>query len=432
LLEGSGAMDESADGVVIQVGSGQQLYRQYLMEGASRRSPLWLIDEQAATWQRPFTVGSGVVEVSGLIPDQHDLLAAVRTASRARPVRGIFTYDELLVIATARIADQLGLPGLTEQGAEHCRNKHMTRIALTAAGLPQPRFALACTAADAADAAAAIGYPVVVKPRGMGASVGVVRADGPADLPAAFSVAERASHSGPAAFEGAVLVEELVGGPEISVDGAVLAGEYLPFCVAHKHLGLPPYFEEVSHIVDGADPLLHDAELRRVLGAAHRALGVRYGITHTEVRLSSRGLVIIEVNARLGGDLIPYLGKLATGVDPGQVAVDVALGVRPEVTPDRRVCAGIRFLYPPQDCRVAEITLPAVGAVPGLVAAHAMVPPGGIVRLPPRAHIGRHAYVICTASDPAACAARLAAAADLVQLKYDALTESELVGGRLW
>ena len=37
-------------------------------------------------------------------------------------------------------------------------------------------------------------------------------------------------------------------------------------------------------------------------------------MTHTELRFTDRGPAIIEVNVRLGGDLIPYLGKLATGL----------------------------------------------------------------------------------------------------------------------
>jgi hypothetical protein len=155
-------------------------------------------------------------------------------------------------------------------------------------------------------------------------------------------------------------------------------------------------------------------------------------MTHTEVRLSARGPVVIEVNARLGGDLIPYLGSLATGVEPGRVAVDVALGEAPDLAPDRALAAGIRFLYPPEDCRVRAVDTPARGACAGLVAANAMVAPGAAVRLPPRAHIGRYAYVICTAGDPATCEARLDHAAALVHLEHEALSEPELVGGRPW
>jgi biotin carboxylase len=150
------------------------------------------------------------------------------------------------------------------------------------------------------------------------------------------------------------------------------------------------------------------------------------------VKLSSRGPVIIEVNGRLGGDLIPRLGMLATGIDPGQAAADVAVGVPPCLEASRRGCVAIRFLYPPQDCRVLEVCLPEPDAAPGLVAAHAIARPGDMLRLPPRAHIARFAYVICAADDPGSCADRLEAAAKLTTIRYQAVDSSELPDGRPW
>jgi biotin carboxylase len=295
-------------------------------------------------------------------------------------------------------------------GADSCRNKHRTRAALTRAGLPQPRFAYVTTAAEAAETAAVFGYPVVVKPRGAGASIGVVMASGPDAIGAAFELAETATHGGAPAYEGGVLVEEYLDGPEISVDGVVQGGRYTPFVLARKMIGFPPYFEEVGHTVTATDPLLADAEVRRVLAEAHRAVGVRDGITHTEIRLTARGPAVVEINARLGGDLIPYVGRLATGIDPGCVAVDVAAGVPPVLEGSDGGTVGIRFCNPPESGRVTAIDLPAPGDVPGLVEARALVAPGTTVLLPPRGFMSRYAYVICRAADRAGCDEALAAA----------------------
>jgi biotin carboxylase len=244
-----------------------------------------------------------------------------------------------------------------------------------------------------------------------------VRADTAQELDAAFAVAEQASHGGSPDYEGGVLVEEMLLGPEISLDGAVLAdGSYRAFFVARKRLGPKPYFEEIGHTVSASDPLLRDPVLREVLAAAHRALGLGCGITHTEAILTARGPVIVEVNARLGGDLIPWLGKLATGIDPAHVAVALATGAPPPLQSTRRRCVGVRFLYPPQDCVVEEITLP--DAVAGLLGARRMVAPGARLQLPPRAHLGRYAYVVCEGRDPAQCDARLDRAAALTALTW--------------
>jgi biotin carboxylase len=407
------------EGVVLVVGSGGQVYREYLLAGAAERRPAWLLDRAASTWQRPYARGTTVVpllDTVRLVPDRDALVAAAVEVARDRRVVGALSYDETLVMTAAHIAERLGLRGLTVEGADRCRNKHRTRLALTAAGLPQPRFDYAATLPEAEAAASRIGFPLVLKPRGMGASIGVVRATGPDDLAAAFAVAERASHGGSPSYEGGVLVEELVSGPEISVDGAVFDGEYRPFFLARKRVGLAPYFEEIGHVLDADDPLLEDEELLRVLEAAHRTLGLGYGTTHTEVLLAERGPVIVEVNARLGGDLIPYLGKLATGIDPAHVAVDVATGRRPDLTRRSSGCAGIRFLYPPVEGRVLAVSLPAPGAVDGLVEARAMVEPGRELLLPPRAHLGRYGYVLCRADDAAVCEDRLDRAEALARL----------------
>ena len=427
-------MDGTGDGVVLLIGSGWRPYREYLLQGLARQSALWLLDAQPATWQLPYVAGSSVVPLldeDRAVPDLPGLIAAALAVAEDRKVIGVLTYDELSVTATAHVAERLGVRGLTVEGAESCRDKSRTRAALTAAGLPQPFFALVHDLDEAVAAAEEIGFPVVVKPRGMGASVGVVRAERAADLAAAFGVADRVRHNGPPVYEQGVLVEELVEGPEISVDGAVSDGEYRPFCLARKQLGAPPCFEEIGHVVDAADPLLTDPGLLAVLAGAHKALGLPDGVTHTEVRLTARGPVIIEVNARLGGDLIPYLGKLATGVDPGQVAAQVAIGDRPGVEQTLHACAGIRFLYPPQDCRVLSVSVPRAGTVAGLVEARAIAHPGDTVRLPPNAHLGRYAYVLATGPTPAACEAALDAAAALAELKYEPL-DGAAFDGRPW
>jgi hypothetical protein len=421
-------------GVVLLIGSGRRAYREYLIRGLAGRAPLWLIDEEPATWQSGYLVGSSVVGMlnpARYVPDKRGLIDAAAEVAKARPVVGVVTYDEGLVIAAAHVAEHLGAPGLSAAGATRCRDKHLTRIALTEAGLLQPRFTLVSTVEDAAVAAECIGFPVVVKPRGMGASAGVVRVGEPAELAGAFRIAARASHAGQPDFEQGVLVEELLEGPEISVDGAVTTGQYQSFCIARKQLGPPPSFEEVGHVVDAADPLVADAALSAMLVEAHRVLGLPDGITHTEVRLTARGPAIIEVNGRLGGDLIPYLGMLATGIDPGQVAADVARGIRPHLTASRRQAAGVRFLYPPEDCRIAEIGLPEPGAVPGLVSVQPMAAVGERVYLPPRAHLGRYAALIACAANPASCQASLDQAAELASVKGDPLMPSELDPERL-
>ena len=76
--------------------------------------------------------------------------------------------------------------------------------------------------------------------------------------------------------------------------------------------------------------------LYETASTAIRALGLDRCVTHTEIRLSpSRGPVVIEVAARLGGDKIPYLVELTTGASPSLAAASALLG-RPVPARGRR------------------------------------------------------------------------------------------------
>lgn len=418
-------MVEPNGGVVLVVGCGMRRYREYLLSSAATRHPLWLFNADEPTWQRDYVAGTTVLDVY----DRDAVLAAARALAESRPVLGVLSWDETLVVATAHIADALGLPGAGITGIEGCRDKRRNRELLSAAGLPQPAYGWAASEQEAVHTAERIGYPVVIKPRGMGASIGVVLAHDQDEVRSAFHTAEESSYEGATAYHGGALVEEYLDGPEISVDAAIVDGECLPMFLARKHVGMYPYFEELGHIVDPRDPLRTDQELLAVLSAAHRAIGMGYGITHTELKLTERGMhgmAVVEVNGRLGGDLIPLLGRLATGVDPGVAVVDVATGRRPElVDTDSRV-VGIRFGYPPQDCEVRAVSVPAPDLDRGLLLAEALADPGTTLRLPPGGYIARHAYVICTGETPQQCTERLDAEIERVCLQWRPLAEAPL------
>ncbi|MFI5593830.1 ATP-grasp domain-containing protein [Amycolatopsis sp. NPDC051758] len=408
-------MTTNAPGALLVIGSGLKLYREYIVRTVSERAreaglKLVLVNNLKPTWQHAYFDDITVVNVF-----DHTLLAeTARELATRYTVSGVLCWDEPLVMPAAELAAEFGVPGLSIPGVHGCRDKHSCRTRLTAAGLPQPGFELVPDLAGARAAAARIGYPVIVKPRALGASMGVSLASDEQELESAYRVAHEASLVGDEPYRGGALIEGFADGPEISIDGAVYKGEYLPMFLARKSTGMPPFFEETGHVVDAADPLLRDEALLDVLTRAHHVLGIENGITHTEVRLTAKGPVIIEVNGRLGGDLIPFLGKTATGIDPGGVLFDVATGQRPDVAHTRAGTAGIRFGYPAHDCVLHAVTVPE--AAPGLVLASPMAEPGTTLRLPPGGYIARHSLVVCEGSGPAEVSQRLAHAASLVEI----------------
>ncbi|MGW8357647.1 ATP-grasp domain-containing protein [Streptomyces wedmorensis] len=394
------------------MGSGGQLWREYILKSVADSYDLWLFAPKEPTWESRYLRGHTIVDT---LDASEAIESAVRLAQDVQ-IAGVLCYDEIRVPIAAMMADELKLPGANVEGVRACRDKYLGRQALAAAGVDQPVSHAVASLEEAREVARGTGYPVVLKPRALAASVGVVRADGPEALESAYSEAAEAYFDEIPRDRAWVLVEEYLDGPEVSVESVCRDGRVTPMFVARKALGFAPHFEEVGHTISADDPLLHDPAVRRVLQEAHTALGLDTLVTHTELRLTRTGPRLVEVNARLGGDLIPYVARLATGVDYGMVAAALATGAEPDVTPRRTASAHVQFLYPEHDLDVTSLTvgeeLPAGVHEVGL-----MVEPGRRLRLPPRDHVaGRYAYVVTTGTSPEECAEALRAATPLVHL----------------
>jgi biotin carboxylase len=334
---------DDADGLplLVLIGTGSRHYREYLLASIATRYQVHLLAASPPGWAETHITGfTEVADMSAAaLTDAAHVLAATSQVS------GVLTWDEARVETTAAVAYALGLPGSDRTAARRCRDKYLARQALAAAGVPQPRFALARDVTDALAAATRIGYPVVIKPRAAAASYGVKLVRDATELRDSFSFAHDASVPDMPRFEEAVLVEEFLDAPEVSVDSAVYDGAITAVFAARKKLGYAPYFEETAHTVCEDDPLIKDPDMVRTVVDAHKALGLRDAWTHAEFKLTPSGPKVIEINGRLGGDLIPYLGWLASGVDPGLAAADIACGRRPELEADRSRAAAVHFFY---------------------------------------------------------------------------------------
>jgi biotin carboxylase len=411
---------------LLLVGTGDHQFREYLLASIAERYRIHLFLTAEPQWEQRYidaaTVLSDTLDAEAMIP------AAVELNERDR-IDGVLCWDEARILPASKVAQALGLPGGDPEMVLRCRDKHLTREAMAAAGVAQPRSIAAGTLEEALRAAAEVGYPVVLKPRAIAASLGVVLAHDEAELREHFAFAREMNVPGALIYENeAVLVEEYADGPEISIDCAVFQGQVRPICLAHKELGYPPYFEEIGHFIDGADPMLADPQLIRTLDAAHAALGFTDGMTHTEFRLTPSGPKLIEVNARLGGDLIPYLGMRVTGIDPGLAAAAVACGREPDTTPDRKLFGAVRFSYVPHEMTIGSIEIDEAALPAAIDRAMVRAQPGQRLAPPPAGTVwGRVAYFTVVAETAEACASAIeqAAAALVITEQPETAQEAE-------
>ncbi|HEX2043645.1 MAG TPA: D-alanine--D-alanine ligase family protein [Acidimicrobiales bacterium] len=184
-------------------------------------------------------------------------------------------------------------------GSAVCMDKAVAKRLLAEAGLPVARW-LALREWDVTDALAdqvaeALGWPVFVKPAGLGSSVGVARVDGPDALGAALSQA--------LAYDEWVVLEEAVRGREIEC-GVLGDNPPEPSVPGEIRPSREFYDYEDKYVGSGAEllvpaPLPHAAaaEVQRMtvlaFGAVRAEAMARVDFFYEE---DGRGLLVNEVN----------------------------------------------------------------------------------------------------------------------------------------
>lgn len=398
----------SARPLVLVVSPGDETYRGYCLEQVAAAYDVVLLTGTEPSWETTFIVDHVVVDLT----DPAALLAAGRALAARHDLGGVVTWDEWNLVPTARLARALGLSSNSVEVMRACRNKATARTLFARHGVPSAASMKARTLLEVGLATMTLGYPAVIKPAAFAGSIGVIRVDRPEELPAAFAFASQgASRS---REDTSVLVEEYLDGPEFSVECITHRGETTAVAVTRKHLGPAPYFDEIGHTVDAADPLL--AQVAPAATAAVRALGITDGVQHVELRLVDGRPRLIEVNARIGGDMIGHLVRLATGIDLPKAAADLACGRAPDTTPARRGAAGIRMLYPDASGTLTQrqINTPFAAHTPWLRQVQWIREIGEQLLLPPDGDLftARAGFYIVTGRNTAEVTERLDAAAD--------------------
>jgi biotin carboxylase len=238
----------------------------------------------------------------------------------------------------ARVAEKMGLPHpISPAVGTLAVSKQKQREALARAGVPQPAWHLVSQADDG------LPVPSVVKAPDRQGQKGLTLVRSEAELPDAIARAIEESRSGSA------IVEELVDGPEVTVNAFSLRGEYHPLTVTDRLTAEPPAFGvALAHVW----PSEAGGTAAAVAEKAVQALGIENGPSYTQLRIGPDGPQVIEVAARVGGGHDAELVRLALGVDLNGLALQAALGETTwsaalQPTPEVGG-AVVRFLQPPE------------------------------------------------------------------------------------
>lgn len=285
----------------------------------------------------------------------------LRRRLAAGDVDAILAQSEGALLLGALASRELGVPGVRPESALLTVSKALGRRALQDAGVPQPRFALARSAADVRAFARAEDGPVVVKgtASALGRLVSLVREDGEIDaavarmlasLPRATDIVRLSGFAKTAGIDlgydpaREFLVESFSRGLPVETDGVLSGAEPLSFGVVEQVLSPPPLFFLEGYLLPADRTPAEIDAIERVSDRALAALGLTDTGYSIEMRLRDGGPEIIEVNGRLGWDAgFGDLFEVRTGIQPVFACLQVALGIRPELARGREVRCAVAY-----------------------------------------------------------------------------------------
>lgn len=232
--------------------------------------------------------------------------SAARSIAAEASVHGIVAVGDRPAYIAALAAQLLGIPYNSPASVLACRNKFLARQRFRAAGLLVPEFHRVALVEGPHPEAAK--YPCVLKPLGLSASRGVIRANNPDEFAAAFRRIQALLadpeiarlHDREDQF---LQVESFVDGREFALEGILIRGRLHVLALFDKPDPLDgPFFEETIYVTPSRENAETQNEIIRTTESAVKALGLEHGPIHAEMRVNSRGVWMLEVAARpIGG-----------------------------------------------------------------------------------------------------------------------------------
>jgi biotin carboxylase len=305
-------------------------------------APHWARRSMAAHWR-----------IDSIL-DPAQIVTAVRGLSTMTGFRVSRLYGayEQAQQSIAEARETLGIPGMSSDATRNFRDKSRMKDVLRAAGLPCARHRLARSADEALGGAAAIGYPIVVKPPAGAGSVATFRVEGEDELRTVLAYAPPSAGS-PA------LLEEFIVGEEHSLETISVAGRPVWHSLTH-YAPTPldvvrnPWIQWCVLLPREVDDARYD-DIKRAAAGALDALGMETGLSHMEwFRRSDGSVAIGEVGARPPGAQITTLISRANDID--FLAAWARVMIFGEFTvPERKFAVGAAFLRGQGDGRVRSV-----------------------------------------------------------------------------
>ena len=212
------------------------------------------------------------------------------------------------LVMMARVAEKYHFPFYSVETAQWSTDKFQMKQRFIEGGVPCAKGRLVKSADEVDD----FDYPVIVKPRDNSGSRGVKLCRSQEELKASMDEAFEVSRLD------TVLVEEFIEGQEYSIESLHYQDKNEVIQFTEKDTTAFPYNVELGHKQPANLTKEQQDDIRTIITKIAKCLKFDNCPSHTELKISDRGVFVIETSPRLGRDYITSVPTtLTTGSNMG-------------------------------------------------------------------------------------------------------------------
>jgi biotin carboxylase len=247
--------------------------------------------------------------------------------------------SDLAVLTVCYVAEKMGLTGNGIASSQISVNKYLMKKAFMDNNIPAAKFIL--TDGIVIPDVSTLKYPLIVKPTDRSGSRGVTRLDSSSE-----SLKDAIEKAIEQSLEKKALVEEFIPGTEYSVECLSFDGNHRCLSVTKKYTTGNPHYIEIGHLEPSDLDEKQIEEITEIVFKGLDSLNIKYGASHSELKVFGNEIKIIEIGARMGGDMIgSSLVNLSTGYDFVKAVIDISLGNKPDsISEGTHKTAAIRYI----------------------------------------------------------------------------------------
>lgn len=247
-----------------------------------------------------------------------DFEGTIRIANRYK-IKGVITAaTDHPILMMCRIAETLNLPFPSFYSCETLLNKAKFKEFLKANKINHAKGGV-FSSTEKIDKSK-FSFPLILKPIINSGSRGVLKCEKIEDFEKSISECSKFCR------DGQLIIEEFIGGDEISIEAFVVKNKVQIVQITDKIITQPPYNVELGHIQPSKYCNIKK-EIEIVLQKIVDILNLDNCVLHPEMKINDGKLTIIEIGPRLGGDNITsLLVPLSTGIDMEALQINISTG----------------------------------------------------------------------------------------------------------